>query len=85
VAGHSEPASAGLSGAAAHAARKDLQRIETRMARIEALRAGLHAQMAEAHTDHERLLSLAEQDAALAAEQATLEDRWLVTADALEG
>jgi ABC-type multidrug transport system ATPase subunit len=84
-AGRSEPASAGLSGAAAHAARKDLQRIETRMARIETLRAGLHAQMAEAHTDHERLLSLAEQDAALAAEQATLEDRWLVTADALEG
>ncbi|MCU0262570.1 MAG: ABC-F family ATP-binding cassette domain-containing protein [Candidatus Nanopelagicales bacterium] len=78
-------AAGGLTGAAAHAARKDLSRVETRMARIEALRAGLHAQMADAHTDHERLLVLASEDAALAAEHAELEDRWLELGEALEG
>ena len=74
-----------LTGAAAHAARKDLSRVETRMARIEALREGLHAQMADAHTDHERLLALAAEDAALSAEHAELEDRWLELGEALEG
>ena len=76
---------AGLTGAAAHAARKDLARVETRMIRIEALRADLHAQMADAHTDHERLLTLAADDAALAAEHAELEERWLALGEALEG
>jgi len=83
--GSAPPAPAGLSGAAAHAARKDLARVETRMARVEALRAGLHAQMADAHTDHERLLALASDDAALAAEHAELEERWLELGEALEG
>jgi ABC transport system ATP-binding/permease protein len=77
--------SAGLTGAAAHAARKDLARVETRMARIETLRAGLHEQMADAHTDHERLLVLSAEDAALAAEHADLEERWLELGEALEG
>jgi ATP-binding cassette subfamily F protein uup len=54
------------------------------MARIEALRAGLHAQMADAHTDHERLLTLAADDTALASEHAELEERWLQLAEALE-
>jgi ATP-binding cassette subfamily F protein uup len=75
----------GLTGAAAHAARKDLARIETRMSRIEALRGDLHAQMADAHTDHERLLVLSSEDAALAAEHAELENRWLELGEALEG
>jgi len=74
-----------LTGAAAHAARKDLARVETRMARIEAQRAELHAQMADAHTDHERLLALASEDAVLAAEHTELEDRWLELGEALEG
>jgi hypothetical protein len=55
------------------------------MARIESQRAELHAQMADSHTDHERLLALASEDAALAAEHAELEDRWLGLAEALEG
>ncbi|HYN57626.1 MAG TPA: ABC-F family ATP-binding cassette domain-containing protein [Motilibacterales bacterium] len=78
-------AAPGLSGAAAHAARKDLARVETRMARIEALRAGLHVQMADAHTDHERLLELSSEDAVLAAEHSELEERWLDLGEALEG
>jgi len=54
------------------------------MARIEALRGALHAQMADAHTDHERLLALAAEDATLADEAADLETRWLDLAEALE-
>lgn len=77
-------APAALTGAAAHAARKDLARVETRMARVEALRSALHAQMADAHTDHERLMALAAEDAALADEAADLETRWLDLAEALE-
>jgi ATP-binding cassette subfamily F protein uup len=78
-------AAPGVTGAAAHAARKELSRVESRMARIEALRAGLHARMADAHTDHEHLLVLASEDTALAAEHAELEDRWLELGEALEG
>ena len=80
------PASAsGLSGAAAHATRKEVGRIEGRMARIEARRATLHDQMADAHTDHERLLELSGEDQALTAEHTQLEERWLELSEALEG
>ncbi len=74
----------GLTGAAAHAVRKDLARVEGRLARVEALREGLHAQMAEAHADHERLLGLSADDGVLATEQAALEDRWLELSEALD-
>jgi hypothetical protein len=40
--------------------------------------------MADAHTDHEQLLALAADDAALVAERADLEERWLDLASALE-
>ncbi|MCU0301305.1 MAG: ABC-F family ATP-binding cassette domain-containing protein [Candidatus Nanopelagicales bacterium] len=75
----------GLTGAAAHAARKEVARIEARLARIDAEQEGLHATMAEAHTDHERLLELSERDAALVDERGALEERWLELAEALEG
>jgi ATP-binding cassette subfamily F protein uup len=73
-----------LTGAAAHAARKELSRVETRIAKVEALRGKLHAQMADAHTDHERLLELSAQDAQLGAEHAELEERWLELGESLE-
>ena len=75
----------GLTGAAAHAARKDLARVEARMGRIESLREALHAQMVDSHTDHEALLRLAADDEALGAEHAELEERWLELGEALEG
>ncbi len=77
-------AGAGLTGAAAHAARKELGRVEARLARIDAEQQALHEAMADAHTDHEHLLALTGQDAALVAERATLEERWLELAEALE-
>ena len=51
---------------------------------MEALRGKLHAQMADAHTDHERLLQLSAQDAQLGAEHAELEERWLELGESLE-
>ena len=75
----------GLTGAAAHAARKEVGRVEGRMARIEARRATLHDQMADAHTDHERLLELSGEDQSLTAEHTQLEERWLELSEALEG
>ncbi|HEX6888875.1 MAG TPA: ABC-F family ATP-binding cassette domain-containing protein [Candidatus Nanopelagicales bacterium] len=77
--------SAALSGGAAHAARKELARIEERLGRIDAAQAALHEQMAVSHTDHEQLLALAADDAALVAERGELEERWLELGEALEG
>jgi ATP-binding cassette subfamily F protein uup len=85
AAGGAPGSASGLSGAAAHAARKEVGRVEGRMARIEARRATLHDQMADAHTDHERLLELSAEDQALTAEHAQLEERWLELSEALEG
>jgi ATP-binding cassette subfamily F protein uup len=79
------PAPAGLSGAAAHAARKEVARIEARLARIDALHSELHDQMAMFHTDHVRLAELVATEAGLAAERTGLEERWLELAEMLEG
>ena len=73
-----------LTGAAAHAARKELSRIEGRITKVEALRGSLHAQMADAHTDHEQLLRLSAEDAQLSTEHTDLEERWLTLAESLE-
>lgn len=77
--------SPGPTGAALRAARKDLGRVEARLARLEQERATVHDQMASAHSDHERLAVLVAQEAALAAERDTLEERWLELAQVLEG
>ncbi len=74
-----------LTGSAAHAARKEVARIEARLARIEALQADLHEQMADAHTDHVVLADLVAQDAELRDESEELEERWLELGEALEG
>jgi ATP-binding cassette subfamily F protein uup len=79
------PGGPGLTGAAAHAARKELARIEARLARVEESQVALHEQMAAAHTDHVALGALAAQDAALGAERTELEERWLELSETLEG
>jgi ATP-binding cassette subfamily F protein uup len=76
---------AGLVGAAAHAARKELARIEARLARLDSLQADLHDRMAVAHSDHEQLTELAAAESGLAAERAGLEERWLEVGAELEG
>ncbi|MGB7983501.1 MAG: ABC-F family ATP-binding cassette domain-containing protein [Candidatus Nanopelagicales bacterium] len=84
TAARAQPDASGLSGAAAHTARKELARIEARLTRIEVLQSALHDQMADSHTDHERLGELVVQDGALVAERAELEERWLELGEALE-
>jgi ATP-binding cassette subfamily F protein uup len=74
-----------MTGAAAHAARKELARVEQRLARIDREVEQLHARMADAHADHERLLELGAAESALAAEREQLEERWLELGEALEG
>jgi len=71
----------GSSGADVHAARKDLQRIERRLARIAEAEQRLHARMVERATDHTAVLALDTQLRELAAERAQLEDEWLEAAE----
>ena len=71
----------GSSGAEVHAARKDLQRIERRLARIARAEQRLHARIVEQATDHIAVLALDTQLRELAAERTQLEDEWLEAAE----
>jgi ABC transport system ATP-binding/permease protein len=66
-------------------ARKDLARIERRLAKLGETEAGLHAEMAEHATDHEALASLDERLRGVVAEKESLEEEWLVAAEVAEG
>jgi ATPase subunit of ABC transporter with duplicated ATPase domains len=63
-------------------ARKDLARIERRLARVAEREAELHTAMAASAADHTVLLALGAELRALVAEQAELEDAWLLAAEA---
>jgi ATP-binding cassette subfamily F protein uup len=73
--------SAGPSAAQTRAARKDLARIDRRLAKIAQLVAGLHAQLAKQATDHLAVADLAAELRALAAEREQLEEQWLELAE----
>jgi ABC transport system ATP-binding/permease protein len=66
-------------------ARKDLARIERRLAKLGETEAGLHAEMAENATDHEALASLDERLRSVVAEKESLEEEWLAAAEVAEG
>ena len=70
-----------VSAADQRAARKEVTRIERRLARIADLEERLHTQMAEQATDHAAVLALDADLRALAAERAELEDAWLEAAE----
>jgi ATP-binding cassette subfamily F protein uup len=63
------------------AARKELGRIERRLAKITAIEGQLHDQLAESATDHERVLALDTELRELAREKTELEDQWMDLAD----
>jgi ATP-binding cassette subfamily F protein uup len=65
-------------------ARKELGRIERRLAKIGTLEAGLHQRMADDASNHERILELDAELRALAAEKTELEDQWMDLADDAE-
>ncbi len=66
-------------------ARKDVARIERRLAKLTETEAGLHAEMAENATDHAALAALDERLRAVVAERESLEEEWLVAAEVAEG
>jgi ATP-binding cassette subfamily F protein uup len=71
-------------GAVLRAARKEVQRLERELGKLESREAALHEQMAAAATDHERLRDLNAELADLVAERERLEGAWLETSAALE-
>jgi ABC transport system ATP-binding/permease protein len=72
------------SGAVVRAARKELQRVERALERLEARDAELQAAMAASATDHVRLRVLQGELEEAAAERERLEAAWLETSEALE-
>jgi len=73
-----------LSAADARLLRKELTKVERRSQRLHVEEDRLHAELAAAATDHERVLVLDTELRAVVAEREELEDRWLEIAAALE-
>ena len=71
------------SPAEVRAARKEVARIERRLAKVTELQAGLHERMAAVATDHQAVLALDAELRQLAAEQEALEEAWLEAAETL--
>ncbi|MGI8800602.1 MAG: ABC-F family ATP-binding cassette domain-containing protein [Solirubrobacteraceae bacterium] len=72
-------------GGTAHAARKEIQRLERMLDRLARRETELHAAMAASATDHSRLRDLQLELEAQVAEREQTEAAWLETAEALEG
>ena len=80
----STPRTSGLSAAEQRAARKEAQRLERRMETLSAREEKLHAQLAEAATDPDRLLALDAELRAVVAEREQVELDWLAAAELAE-
>ncbi|WP_028060787.1 ABC-F family ATP-binding cassette domain-containing protein [Candidatus Solirubrobacter pratensis] len=70
--------------AVVRAARKEVQRLERALEKLEAREAALHEEMAAAATDHVRLRELQSELEAAGTERDRLEAAWLETSEALE-
>ena len=68
-------------GGDARAARKEMARVERRLARLEEQEAKVHAAMAERASDHGAITTLSEELRALVAERDELEAAWLEAAE----
>ena len=75
------PGNPASSAATQRQARKELVRIESQLAKLEARIAGLHDKMTRHAADYEKLVGLNAELAQAQAEQADLEARWLELAD----
>ncbi|MDW5596190.1 ABC-F family ATP-binding cassette domain-containing protein [Conexibacter stalactiti] len=73
-----------LGGGEARAMRKEVQRLERALERMDAREADLHERMAGAATDHGALRELGDEQTALAEERDRLEAAWLEASEALE-
>jgi ATP-binding cassette subfamily F protein uup len=78
------PAKAKIGGAEERAARKAVARLDKQLARVGVREAELHAEMATAQNDYEKLAAISEQLRELAGEKDTLELEWLEASALLE-
>lgn len=78
------PSAAKRSGRDIHAARKEVQRLERAMEKLDARETALHEEMATAATDHERLRALQAELEELAGERERVEAAWLEISEVLE-
>lgn len=83
--GAASPAAPTLSGAERRAAEKEISAIDRRLEKIQGEIAAVDAQLAEAHDDFERIMSLQRRRDELVAETTTLEERWLELGEAIDG
>jgi ATP-binding cassette subfamily F protein uup len=83
--GHAAEAPAGPSAAEVRAARKEAARLERRLETLAAEEERLHAQLAAAATDHEKVLELDARLKKLLAEKDQVESDWLAAAEVAEG
>ncbi len=74
-----------LGGGEARTLRKEIQRLERALEKIDAREADLHERMAAAATDPGALRTLGDEQSALAAERDELEAAWMEASEALEG
>ncbi|SIT70963.1 ABC-F family ATP-binding cassette domain-containing protein [Microbacterium sp. RU33B] len=72
-----------LAGAERRTAEKEVSAIDRRLQKIQTAITALDARFADAHDDYAKIAALQTERAALADEQATLEDRWLELSEAL--
>jgi ATPase subunit of ABC transporter with duplicated ATPase domains len=77
-----QPSTGARTQADVRQARKDLARIERRLARVAEREAELHTAMAANAADHTVLLALGAELRSVEAEQADLEEAWLLAAEA---
>jgi ATP-binding cassette subfamily F protein uup len=73
------------SAADQRAARKELSKLERRMTTLQKKEAELHAALAAAATEPERLLALGAELRAVHAEVAVVEEQWMAAAELVEG
>lgn len=78
------PTESALTGADRRAAQKEVSAIDRRLEKLEKEIAGIDAQLADAHDDFDRLLTLQRHRDELVAETTTLEERWLELGEALD-
>jgi ATP-binding cassette subfamily F protein uup len=76
-------AGAGLSAAELRSGRKDLNRLERQVGRLEDREASLHEQLAQNATDYEKVAALDAELRTVRAERAQTEEDWLALAERL--
>ncbi|HKR68278.1 MAG TPA: ABC-F family ATP-binding cassette domain-containing protein [Streptosporangiaceae bacterium] len=72
---------AGPSAGELREARKELARLDRQLARLSGKESELHAALAEASADYQRLIELGDELRVVQAEKASVEDRWLEAAE----